>query len=65
MKHEPRRFLRHRDVPVQLWAADAFQVHHLRVDRENPLAKGDGRLPERVSHPDGEDLAAAPAAVRH
>ena len=39
VQHEPGALLRHVDVAMQLHAADALQVGHLKVDSENPLTE--------------------------
>ena len=65
MQHEPRRRLRHSNVPVELHAGHAFQTRQAEINGNRPLPQGDVGSGDRRSRPNAEVAPAILAPVRH
>ena len=65
VQHEPSRFLRNPEVPVQLHGRNRLQVGQAKVDRNRPLAHRHIRARDRRPGADGEVGPAVLAPVGH
>ena len=65
MRHEPRRFLRHVEIPVELHGRHALQAGDGQIDRIGPLLEGYMGPRQGRACADGELEPTGPAPVGH
>ena len=65
VRHEPGRFLRYLEIPVQLHAGHPLETGQVQVDGDDPLLQGDFRTFEDGSGADTEVVSTVATPVGH